>query len=124
MPNRARQIIPFPKTEIGRPPVKVKAKATVTKRRRWPVLFLCVILTVYLVAAGAQWVRQERRLRDLTAQYEAMLVRQQQLHNHNELMQQQIQRLLEDPVYLEQLAREMGMVRPGDTIYISTDLTP
>lgn len=118
MPNRARQIIPFPKTQ------ETRQQAKATKRRRWPVLLLCSLLSIYLVCAGIQWVRQEMRLRALTVQYEEMLGRQQQLQADNELLQQQIQRLLEDPFYLEQLAREMGMVKPGDTIYLSSDPIP
>lgn len=118
MPNRARQIIPFPKTPNARP------QARTNKRRRWPVILLCSLLSVYLVCAGVQWVRQEIRLRALTTQYEDMLTRQQQLQADNELLQRQIQRLLEDPFYLEQLAREMGMVKPGDTIYLSSDPIP
>ncbi len=126
MPNRARQIIPFPQT-----PVKTKAKPstrhqakTKTTRRRWPVILVCTLLSAYLVCLGIQWVRQELRLRALVAQYEELLGRQQELQAEKELLQQQIDRLLEDPVYLEQLAREMGMVKPGDTIYVPSDPTP
>lgn len=118
MPNRARQIIPFPKVTTTRQPAKAP------KRKRWPVILLCSLLTLYLVGAGVQWARQEVRLRALTAQYEEMLLRQQQLQVSNEMLQQRIQSLLKDPSYLEQLAREMGMVRPGDTIYLLSDPIP
>lgn len=118
MPNRARQIIPFPTTPNIQQPIKAP------KRKRWPVFLLCSLLSIYLVCAGVQWVRQETRLRALTAQYEDLVGRQQQLQGDNESLQRQIQRLLDDPLYLEQLAREMGMVRPGDTIYLSSDPVP
>lgn len=122
MPNRAQQIIPFPKT-----PVKTKSSTrhqAKTTKRRWPVILVCGFLSIYLVCAGVQWVRQELRLRALVTQYEELLEQQQGLQADNELLQKQIDRLLGDPVYLEQLAREMGMVKPGDTIYVSSDPTP
>ncbi|NLW16764.1 MAG: septum formation initiator family protein [Firmicutes bacterium] len=69
-------------------------------------------------------MRQERRMRILATRYEELLRRQQELQADNERLQGQIQRLLEDPAYLERLAREMGMVKPGDTIYLSSDPHP
>lgn len=122
MPNKAQQIIPFPKTPVKtKPSTRHQAKNT---KRRWPVMLVCAFLSIYLVCAGVQWVRQELRLRALVTQYEELLEQQQGLQADNELLQKQIDRLLGDPVYLEQLAREMGMVKPGDTIYVSSDPTP
>lgn len=119
MPNRARQIIPFPNA-----PVKTSVRPQAKPRRRWSLILVCALLSIYLVCSGVQWVRQEIRLRALVAQYEELVRQQQELQAGNELLQQQIDRLRQDPVYLEQLAREMGMVKPGDTIYLSIDPTP
>lgn len=63
-------------------------------------------------------MRQEKRLQGLTARYEELLEQQEDLQKDKELMQEQINRLQQDPLYLEQLAREMGMVKPNDTIYV------
>ncbi len=60
-------------------------------------------------------------MRALVTRCEELLRRQQQLQADNQLLQEQIERLLTDPAYLERLAREMGMVKPNDTIYVSTD---
>lgn len=114
MPNRARQIIPFPNAPSKRQQPK-------TNKRRWPVILLCLCLSAYFLCVGVQWVRQEMRMRALVTRCEELLRRQQQLQADNQLLQEQIQRLLNDPAYLERLAREMGMVKPGDTIYMSTD---
>ncbi|HBK86446.1 MAG TPA: hypothetical protein DDZ53_10490 [Firmicutes bacterium] len=119
MPNKARQIIPFPKT-----PIKSTVRPQEKAKRRWPLIFVCTLLVIYLAGAGVQWVRQELRMRALIAQCEELLKQQKELQVENEVLQQQIDRLLNDPVYLEQLAREMGMVKPGDTIYLSIDPRP
>ncbi len=123
MPNRARQIIPFPNTPRARTP-STRRQAKTTTKLRWPVIILCLVLSAYFLCAGVQWVRQERRMRILATRYEELLRRQQELQADNERLQGQIQRLLEDPAYLERLAREMGMVKPGDTIYLSSDPHP
>lgn len=116
VPNRARQIVPFPVT-----PGKTSKRPRAKVKLRWPRLLVFALLLIYFVCAGAQWVRQELRVRALKEQYEEMLLQLQNLHADNKQLQQQIERLQNDPNYLEQLAREMGMVKPGDTIYLPVD---
>jgi cell division protein FtsB len=120
MPNRARQIIPFPAAP-ARPNFSSARKSKHSKKQKKVVWLVCALLVVFLAAAGTQLVRQEIRMRQLMLQQEELLERQRQLQSNNESLQNQIQRLLDDPTYLEQLARQMGMVKPDDTIYIKAD---
>ncbi|NLY54461.1 MAG: septum formation initiator family protein [Firmicutes bacterium] len=117
MPNRARQIVPFPVS-----PGKTSKRPRNKVKLRWPRLLVFALLLTYFACAGVQWVRQEMRMRALKQQYEALLIEMQRLHADNKLLQQQIERLQNDPTYLEQLAREMGMVKPGDTIYLPIEV--
>lgn len=119
MPNRARQIIPFPNAHH-----KAVVRPKRGKKRRWTLALVCLAMVVFVVCAGAQWVRQESRMRALNVQYEGLLKQQQELQADNELLQQQIDRVLQDPNYLEQLARQMGLVKPDDVIYLTIDPAP
>lgn len=78
---------------------------------------LCVVF-LYLVWAGSQLVRQEMRMQALEAQYQTLAKRQAALGEQNEALQEELYRVLHDPQFLEQLARRMGMVKPGDTVYV------
>lgn len=60
-------------------------------------------------------------MRDLAGRYAELSAKQETLTKQNEVLREQIDRLLHDPGYIEQLAREMGMVKPGDTVYLPAD---
>ncbi len=40
------------------------------------------------------------------------------ISRENEALQEEIRRIREDPLYLERLARELGMVRKGELLFI------
>lgn len=83
------------------------------------VILLCTAL--YLIWAGSQLIRQEMRMRELRQSYDQLLAAQESLQQTNESLQSQIEGLANDPAFLEQLARQMGMVKPKDTIYLPID---
>ncbi len=60
-------------------------------------------------------------MRDLAGRYATLTAKHETLTSQNSKLREQIDRLLNDPSYIEQLAREMGMVKPGDTVYIPSD---
>lgn len=57
-------------------------------------------------------------MRQLRQSYSQLTAVQEQLQTSNDSIQRQIDSLTKDPAYLEQLARQMGMVKPSDTIYL------
>lgn len=66
---------------------------------------------------GAWGVNGVVRIRQMQRQIEATERDIAALRTHNERLTLTIDRLRNDPVFLEKLAREdLGMVRPGDTV--------
>lgn len=116
MPAKARRIIQFPAHNPH--PVYNRRKQPAARRRRWPRFVMLCVVFLYLVWAGSQLVRQEMRMQALEAQYQTLAKRQAALGEQNEALQEELYRVLHDPQFLEQLARRMGMVKPGDTVYV------
>lgn len=58
------------------------------------------------------------RMRQLHQRFDQLTAVREQLLASNQSISQQIESLTKDPTYLEQLAREMGMVKPSDTVYL------
>jgi cell division protein FtsB len=75
---------------------------------------LVVLLLVALTAYGWQGVVRLRQMRDELGRLERENV---SLRRDAERLAQMIDRLRNDPAYLERIAREeRGMVRPGETV--------
>lgn len=58
---------------------------------------------------------------ELRQSYQQLLAAQESLQETNQSLQRQIESLTNEPAFLEQLARQMGMVKPSDTIYLPTN---
>ena len=90
--------------EASRPRLKFTARAVI----------LAVIVTgllFYLLVPLRTYVAQRNRLGDLERQTQI-------LEQHNRVLQGRIAQL-NDPVYVEKLAREcLGMIRPGEIAFV------
>ena len=76
---------------------------------------VAVILTLGLVAAIA--IEPTRQLLEQRSRIDGMASELDELADTNRALEARIDRLL-DPDYLEQEAREVGLVRPGETAYV------
>ena len=57
--------------------------------------------------------------------YDALAASVRQQRTENERLREEIQRLLEDPATIEEIARrELGLIRPGERLFIVKDLPP
>lgn len=121
MSAQTKRVVPFPQRPSPTP-TRTQAKAPAPKDKtkvRPGIRFLVIsVLTVYLLVAGSALIKQEMRMRDLMGRYRAVEQQQQLLQADNERLRQEIDRLKNDRAYIEQLAREMGMVKPSDVIYL------
>jgi cell division protein FtsB len=58
-------------------------------------------------------------------QYEANAAALEQLKAENTRLREEVKRLTSDPAALEELARgELGLMRPGEKVFIVKDLAP
>lgn len=120
MSASAPRIVQFPAFGVSRNQGQSK-RPQVERRRPWLRVAVLLCAAVYLLWAGSQLIRQEVRMRQLQESYQQLITAQKQLQLTNESLQTQIDGLANDPAYLEQLARQMGMVKPTDTIYLPVD---
>jgi len=111
-------VVQFP-VQKNRLPTARSRKAP--KKSRLIRLLVVGVLIGYLLWAGTQLAAQERRMRDLAGRYAELSAKQETLIRQNSALEEQIEKLLHDPRYIEQLAREMGMVKPDDTVYVPAD---
>ena len=80
------------------------------KNALWLFAVATIILLFFLPSFT---MMQDHRQKNL--EYEKKIV---ELQRRNEDLKEEKQRLIEDPVYLERVARErMGLVRDGEKIY-------
>jgi len=80
------------------------------KNALWLFAVATIILLFFLPSFT---MMQDHRQKNL--EYEKKIV---ELQRRNEELKEEKQRLIEDPVYLERVARErMGLVRDGEKIY-------
>jgi len=58
-------------------------------------------------------------------EYEALAATITQLRSDNARLRDQARRLREDPAAIEEVARrELGLIRPGETVFIIKDVPP
>ncbi len=99
-PSQAVRVRPV----LERPRVRVTPRAAV-------LLVLVLIVLTFAISPFRAYLAQRTQIRELQQQT-------QLLQQANLKLDQQISRL-QDPAYLEQLAREcLGMVRPGETGFV------
>lgn len=119
MPASSPRVVQFPSAKPSQS--QVKQRRPKAKRRPWLRAVLLLSAALYLVWAGSQLIRQEVRMSELRQSYQQLLAAQESLQETNQSLQRQIESLTNEPAFLEQLARQMGMVKPSDTIYLPTN---
>ena len=87
-----------------------------------------ILLFVFTAAAAADALVGDRglvamfRARREHEQLEAAIARQRV---ENARLREEVRRLLHDPATIEEVARrELGLIRPGETVFIVKELTP
>jgi cell division protein FtsB len=84
------------------------------------LLFATVVIVDAIV--GDRGLLAMRRARRQYDELSATIVRQRA---ENEHLREEARRLREDPAAIEELARrELGLIRPGEKVFIVKDLTP
>ena len=84
--------------------------AMITRRRLILLAILIILLIIYLPGYS--------KLQGLRAKNRALLSSIEQLKNENSELAHQIERLKDDPFYIEKKARDkMGIVKKGEIIY-------
>lgn len=82
----------------------------ITRRRLILLAILIILLIIYLPGYS--------KLQGLRAKNRALLSSIEQLKNENSELAHQIERLKDDPFYIEKKARDkMGIVKKGEIIY-------
>jgi len=90
--------------EHARPRVRITARAAV-------LLVIMMLLAIALVYPARLYLQQRSQIGDLEKQTQI-------LTTANQNLTEQVQKL-NDPTYLERLAREcLGMVKPGETAFV------
>ena len=98
---------------------------TTIPRRRKTLHLLLIFVTLVLVLDALvgekgllETIRARRQHRELTASIE-------RLRSENAQLREEARRLLEDPSAIESLAREeLGLIRPGEMLFIVKDANP
>jgi cell division protein FtsB len=84
------------------------------------ILFVSAIIVVDAIA-GDQGLLAMLRARRQSAELAAAIERQRA---ENERLREDVRRLTEDPAAIEEVARrELGLIRPGEKVFIIKDLT-
>lgn len=85
-------------------------------RFRSAIGYASLLLLIFLVIAGFRGFRDLGLVREREAELEAAIERTQ---DEIQQLETQVERLRDDPVLLERLARqELGMTRPGEVVVI------
>jgi len=88
---------------------------------RWAVVFLAVAVIVDAVV-GDRGLLTTMRARD---QFEAANAALADMRAKNERLRDEVSRLTDDPAAIEEIARdELGLMRPGEKVFIVKDLKP
>ena len=92
-------------------------------RRIVQVLLLCVAGVIVVDAlVGEQGLFAMLRARHQADELAATLARQRA---ENARLREEVRRLTEDPAAIEEVARrELGLIRPGEKLFIVKDLSP
>ena len=86
------------------------------QKRRFGMLPQMTALVLVLALAGAMAIQPTRQLLEQRDRISDMTADLQRANRSNEALEDRVERL-QDPDYLEQVAREGGYARPGETVY-------
>lgn len=106
-------------------PSRRRPAAEVRERRRrivtWGLSLVLAVLLVNSLVGENGYLASLRARRELAALQASVA----QLRIDNQRLQEETRRLLEDPRALEETARrELGLIRPGETLIVIRDLVP
>jgi len=88
---------------------------------RWAVVFFAVVVLIDAIV-GERGLLAMLRAREL---FEAETATLEQQRAENEKLRENAARLTDDPAAIEELAREeLGLMRPGEKLFIVKDLKP
>ncbi|MGI6359346.1 MAG: FtsB family cell division protein [Bacillota bacterium] len=120
MPASVPRIIQFPSR---RPAANqaISKRPQPNRRRPWLRVVVLFCAALYLIWAGSQLFEQEMRMRQLQKTYAELLAAQSALEDANQQAMERIENLQNDPAFLEQLARQMGMIKSTDKVYLPVD---
>lgn len=92
-----------------------------TRFARWALLLLALAVLIDAVV-GERGLLATRRARQTYDANAAAIARQRE---ENVRLREQVLRLTDDPAVIEELARgELGLMRPGEKVFIVKDLKP
>lgn len=88
----------------------------------WIFWFLLLFLAVGLTYLSLQSYQGLQQIQSLAKKRELLIRDNQDLNRRNQAMYREINRLKQDPLYLEEVARkEFGLVRPDEIIFFLED---
>jgi cell division protein FtsB len=88
---------------------------------RWLLLFVAAAIVIDAVV-GERGLLAMRRARQEYNELSAAISRQRA---ENAALREEVRRLTEDPAAIEEIARrELGLIRPGEKVFIVRDLPP
>lgn len=94
-------------------------------RNRRVIQLLLVFIAVVLVADGVVGERGLLAMMRARQQYDALAATIARQRAENARLREEARRLLEDPTAVEEIARrELGLIRPGEKVFIVKDLAP
>jgi cell division protein FtsB len=94
--------------------------ARLRRALRWALLFLSAVVAIDALVGDKGWLERTRARRQ-NAELSGSI---QRLRSENARLREEARRLREDPAAVEELARkELGLIRPGELLFVITDKT-
>jgi len=82
------------------------------------IIKICSLLAILLILLVPRFYRLQKNKNKLRTQIQFQKQRIEQLKKENTALEKEIQLLIEDPDYREEVARnEMGLIKKGEIIY-------
>ena len=82
------------------------------------IIKICSLLAILLILLVPRFYRLQKNKNNLRTQIQFQKQRIEQLKKENTALEKEIQLLIEDPDYREEVARnEMGLIKKGEIIY-------
>jgi cell division protein FtsB len=111
--------------DVTRPAERRRSTPQDRTRARQVVYGLLILAGVVLFVdaiVGDEGLLARQRAR---RQHEALIEAIERQRAENESLREQVRRLTEDPSAIEEIARrELGLIRPGEKVFIVRDLPP
>lgn len=123
-PKRQRGLPPDA-AQLDRPPRRATRRAARRHRLRRLTTFLLLFVASVLIVDGL--VGDKGLLAIIRARREssALAAKLERLRADNDRLREEARRLKEDPDAIEEIARrELGLIRPGEKVFIVKDQTP